>query len=145
MEDGGERDPLEALREANERFYRALEALDLARMDGVWHHGPDVRCVHPGWDALVGWDAVRASFDQIFASTGWIRVTATDISVQVIGDVGLVTCSENITATQDDDVGVAVAQATNVFRRTREGWRMILHHASPAPVHVTQPFSGRVQ
>ena len=26
-----------------------------------------------------------------------------------------------------------------------EGWRMINHHASPAPVQVTQPFSGTVQ
>ena len=145
MENGGERDPLEELRQANERFYRALEALDLAGMDGVWHQGSDVRCIHPGWDALVGWDAVRASFEQIFTSTRWIRVTPTEVQLQRIGDIGLVACSENITATQDDDVGVAVAQATNVFRRTAEGWRMILHHASPAPVHVTQPFTGTVQ
>jgi hypothetical protein len=40
---------------------------------------------------------------------------------------------------------VAVAQATNLFLRTSQGWRMIHHHASPAPVHVTQPFSGTVQ
>jgi ketosteroid isomerase-like protein len=145
MEDGGGRDRFQDLREANERFYRALEGLDLAGMDEVWHHGADVRCIHPGWDALLGWDAVRASFDQIFTSTRWIRVIPTDVRLQVIGDVGLVACSENITATQDDDVGVAVAQATNVFRQTAQGWRMILHHASPAPVRVTQPFSGTVQ
>jgi hypothetical protein len=42
-------------------------------------------------------------------------------------------------------VGVAVAQATNLFIRTGEGWRMFHHHSSPAPVHVTQPFSGTVQ
>jgi hypothetical protein len=32
-----------------------------------------------------------------------------------------------------------------VFLRTAEGWRLIHHHASSAPVHVTQPFSGIVQ
>jgi ketosteroid isomerase-like protein len=90
-------------------------------------------------------EAVRESWEQIFASTKWIRVAPTAVRIQVLGDVGLVACSENITTTSDGDLGVAVAQATNVFRRTPEGWRMVVHHASPAPVLITQPFSGTVQ
>ena len=141
----GSGDAVHDLRDANERFYRALEALDLATMELVWLHAPDVRCIHPGSEALVGWDTVRSAWQQIFANTRWMRVQPTDVRMQVIGEVGIVACAENITATQDDDVGVAVAQATNVFRRMADGWRMILHHASPAPVTVTQPFSGTVQ
>jgi ketosteroid isomerase-like protein len=144
MHDGAG-DAVHDLREANEHFYRALETLDLVAMDRVWSHDPDVRCIHPGSEALVGWDNVRQAWQQIFANTRWMRVQPTDVRMQVIGEVGLVACAENITATHDDDVGVAVAQATNVFRRTDDGWRMILHHASPAPVTVTQPFSGTVQ
>jgi ketosteroid isomerase-like protein len=59
--------------------------------------------------------------------------------------VAVVTCSENITAQSEEDVGMAVAQATNLFRKTPEGWRLFHHHASPAPVQVTHPFSGTVQ
>ena len=142
MDDG---QPLETLRDANDRFYRALEELDLAGMEKIWTHDGWVRCVHPGWDILVGWEAVRQSWEQIFASTRWLRVTPTTIEAAVIGTVGLVVCSENITAKNEGDVGVAVAQATNVFRMTSEGWRMFHHHASPAPVRVTQPFTGSVQ
>ena len=141
----GSGDAVHDLRDANERFYRALETLDLPAMERVWLHDPQVRCIHPGSEALVGWDSVRTAWEQIFANTRWMRVQPTDVRTQVIGEVGLVACAENITATQDGDVGVAVAQATNVFRHTPEGWRMILHHASPAPVTVTQPFSGTVQ
>jgi ketosteroid isomerase-like protein len=136
---------LDALREANERFYRALEGLDVAAMERLWVRDGWVRCVHPGWDILGGWEAIRQSWEQIFANTRWLRVTPTSVEAVVIGDLGLVVCSENITATTEGDVGVAVAQATNVFRMTADGWRMFHHHASPAPVRVTQPFSGTVQ
>ncbi|HUG52022.1 MAG TPA: nuclear transport factor 2 family protein [Vicinamibacteria bacterium] len=134
-----------ALREANASFYRAVEELDLAAMDGLWLHESWVRCIHPGWDLLVGWDVVRQSWAQIFSGTQWIRVTPTSIDTQVRGEVGLVGCAENITATDDGNVGVAVAQATNLFLLTPAGWRLFHHHSSPAPVHVTQPFSGTVQ
>lgn len=136
---------LDALREVNARFYRAVEQLDLAAMDALWAHEGWVRCVHPGWEILVGWDAIRRSWEQIFANTRWLRITPTAVEAVVIADVALVVCSENITATTEGDVGVAVAQATNVFRRAGEEWRMIHHHASPAPVRVTQAFSGTTQ
>lgn len=135
----------EALREANERFYRALETLDLEAMGRVWLQEGWVCCVHPGWEAITGWDAVRGSWEQIFANTSWIRVTPTGVQVEAVGDLGIVTCAENITAQSEEDVGLAVTQATNVFRRTTGGWRLIHHHASPAPVRVTHPFSGTVQ
>ena len=136
---------VEDLRAVNERFYKALEELDLEQMQRLWLHEPWVRCIHPGWDVLVGWEQVRESLEQIFASTGWMRVTPTECNIHVFGDVGMVACAENITASRDSDVGVAVAQATNLFRRMPEGWRMFHHHASPAPVRVTQPFSGTIQ
>ena len=141
----GREDVKDQVREANERFYRALEALDLPAMARLWLHAPWVRCIHPGWDVLVGWESVHESWRQVFASTPWIRVTATQVQVEVFGEVALVGCAENITTGRDGEVGVAVAQATNLFMRTVEGWRLIHHHASSAPVHVTQPFSGIVQ
>jgi hypothetical protein len=138
-------DALEALLDANDRFYRALEALDLPGIERIWLHDPHVRCIHPGWDVIVGWDDVRAAWERIVRNTGWIRVSVTQSHAEVMGDVGLVGCSENITSGREGDVGVAVAQATNLFRLTPDGWRMFLHHASLAPVHVTQPFSGVLQ
>lgn len=114
-------------------------------MKGLWLRDRDVRCVHPGWEAIRGYDAIIASWEQVFTNTGWMRVTPTEIEVRDLGDLGLVYCAENITAKTDDEVGVALTMATNLFKKTGDGWRMILHHASPAPVEVTQPFNGTLQ
>ena len=130
---------------ANASFYESLESFDLARMKSLWFRSDGVRCVHPGWEAIDGYDAVIDSWDQVFRNTGWMRVTPTNVVTHRLGDLGLVYCAENITAKHDDDVGVAVTMATNVFRRTEDGWRMFLHHASPSPVDVTQPFNGTLQ
>jgi ketosteroid isomerase-like protein len=135
----------ETVRRLNERFYHALENLDLPAMEAVWAREGGVACVHPGWAILVGWDAVRRSFEQIFASTTWMRVTATAARIDIVGDIALVSCAENITSKSGDDVNLAVAQATNIFHRTPLGWKMLHHHASPAPVEVTHPFTGIVQ
>ena len=79
--------------EANARFYRAFEALDIHEMDRVWAHGPHVKCVHPGWPLLTGWDAVRESWDTIFTNTEEMRFTLSNVSAAVGGDLAWVTCT----------------------------------------------------
>jgi len=125
---------LDTVEEANARFYRAFEALDLRAMDEVWGHGAHVKCVHPGWPLLTGWEAVRASWEAIFANTQEMSFTLTDVRVTEAGDLAWVTCTENILSESDGRVGVTSILATNVFERGpgREGggWRMVHHHAS---------------
>jgi hypothetical protein len=137
--------PQHALIRANDAFYRALENRDLDAMDGLWLHEGWVRCIHPGRDAIVGWPAVRGSFEDIFRRTRLIHVTPTSIDVMVFGEIGVIACVENITTGSEDEMGMMVAQATNIFRLAGAGWRMMHHHASSAPVHVTQAFDGSVQ
>jgi hypothetical protein len=56
--------------EANERFYRALNALDLGSMERLWSHGSFVRCVHPGWELIVGWERSRELGGDLRGSSG---------------------------------------------------------------------------
>jgi uncharacterized protein (TIGR02246 family) len=138
-------DDREAIRRVNDRFYQALEGLDLASMESVWLHESWVHCIHPGGEVILGWNAIRKSFEQVFANTSWMRVTPTAVRVAEFGNVAVVSCAENITLGDQEEVGLAVAQATNVFCKTPTGWKMTHHHASSAPVQVTHPFSGTVQ
>ena len=118
------------LEAANARFYRAFEALDLAAMTDVWLHADHVKCVHPGWPLLVGWDAVRESWGAIFQGTAEMRFTISDVRAAGGDDVGWVTCTENILAEVGGRISVTAVLATNLFERGSDGWKMIHHHAS---------------
>lgn len=137
--------PQQSLIKANARFYTALENREIGAMDVLWLHEGWVRCIHPGRDAIVGWPLVRRSFEDIFARGALLHVTPTSIDVLVFGEIGVIACVENITTESQDEMGMTAAQATNIFRLTAGGWKMMHHHASPAPMHVTQAFDGGVQ
>jgi ketosteroid isomerase-like protein len=122
-------DPV-AVQQANADFYRAFEALDIRAMEQVWAHGEHVKCVHPGWPLLTGWDAVRTSWETIFANTQEMRFTLTDVRVEAASELAWVTCTENILSETDGRVGVTSILATNVFERDGGAWRMVHHHAS---------------
>jgi ketosteroid isomerase-like protein len=125
----------DAVYEANERFYRALEQADLELMSAVWLHADWVKCVHPGWDLIVGWEPVRESWQRIFDGSTRMRVAATDVEIKVEGDFALVSCYEVLAIFLDSSRPPVSARttATNLFQRVRGEWRMIHHHASQAP------------
>ena len=134
-----------AVARANQLLYDAFETGDIDLMNALWLDGPDaatVTCVHPGWPPLHGRDAVLRSWSMIMANTTYIQFVLTDVTVRVTDDVAVVTCGENmltdLPADPDALPGEAVAGlaggravATNVFRRTADGWKLWLHHASP--------------
>jgi ketosteroid isomerase-like protein len=116
--------------EANARFYRAFETLDIAEMDQVWARGEHVKCVHPGWPLLSGWDAVRESWATIFENTAEMGFTLSNVQAVVGGDQAWVTCTENILSEISGRLTVTAILATNLFERDGAEWRLVHHHAS---------------
>ncbi|MFD3521853.1 nuclear transport factor 2 family protein [Streptomyces sp. NPDC058653] len=134
---GTDKEQVDAL---NTAFYEAMERGDLDELSDLWLDGdnPAVSCVHPGWPVLTGRGEVLRSYALIMANTEYIQFFLTDVVVSVAGDTALVTCTENILsggpAEESGALGPLVGQlvvATNVFRRTPEGWRVWSHHGSP--------------
>ncbi len=121
----------EAVREANQRFYDAFGALDIQAMEAVWELSERALCVHPGWQALVGWDQIRVSWQGIFDNTTLMHFNLQYLNVAVEGDCGWVTCVENISSVLQGRASNFGILATNIFVRTPAGWRIIAHHASP--------------
>lgn len=133
-----------AVLQANQSLYDAFETGDIDLMGALWLDGPDaatVSCTHPGWAPLTGRETVLRSWSMIMANTSYIQFVLTDVTARVTAEVAVVTCGENMltdlpTGPDEPLDGVpglagGRAVATNVFRRTPEGWRLWLHHASP--------------
>ena len=112
----------------NRRFYDALEALDLDAMDRVWETSTRAASVHPGGPWMLGWDEVRRGMEGIVDATSYIEFEIRDAQVHIDDPTAWVTCTERVTG---GDGRVAELAATNVFTLGGDGWRMVLHHASP--------------
>lgn len=120
--------------EANQAFYEAHEQRDLDAMRAVWEHSDRVACVHPGWPILRSWALVEESWRRIFAGPGRNQFIITNVDASGDRDVVWVTLDENLV----DGGSTGTIAATNLFARTNDGWRLVLHHGSP----VVQRLSG---
>ena len=130
--------------EANEGFYRAFETLKIDAMERVWAKDADIQCGHPGWRILRGWGPVMESWKRIFENTPSMKFTLTDVKVEVRGAVAWVTLYENLNSTIEGQNYSAAILTTNMFQRTAEGWRMILHHGSSVSQRPDQDESSTV-
>jgi len=132
---------LAAVRLMNERFYRAVTDLDIEALTEAWSHDENVRCIHPGWEVIEGWEAVRQSWHIIFSHTDKLVIEPSEVRVRLEGEMAWVCCLESITSGPEE--AITLARATNLFVRTTAGWRMILHHASQVPAEAREPAGGR--
>ena len=119
-------DDLDAVRAANQRYYRAFESSDLDEMSALWEHSPRVVCTHPGWSTLRGWGQVASSYFALFQSGASTQFVVTEERAEVEGDSAWVSLDENLLG---DESGVTVA-CLNLFVRHGDDWRMVAHHGS---------------
>jgi len=118
--------------DAEAAFYDAFEKADLDAMMAVWADEDDVVCIHPGSARLTGVEAVRESWRQIFGSGQRLRIRVRDLHRTQAMMVAVHSILEHLSVVGDNRPRPAVV-ATNVYQQTPRGWRMIVHHASPAP------------
>jgi len=116
---------------AQRAFYDAIEALDYERMAALWLDDERVQCIHPGWELLVGRVKVLESWRAIFENTGSIAFELSDLSIEVIGELAHASCIERICSRAGEQEVEGTAVATNLFLRSADGWKMLVHHASP--------------
>ena len=129
---GGTPDDVEAA------FYEALHAGDIERLMACWADEDDICCIHPGGPRLIGAGAIRAAFDGMFAQGGSIQakpeqIRRVDSLASAVHHV-----LERVEVMTEEGPHTAWVIATNVYHKTPQGWRLVVHHASPGNVGEPQ-------
>jgi len=127
--------------EAEAAFYLAFEGRDLDAMMEVWDEGDGVICIHPVGARLEGQLAIRQGWQAIFGAERPLHLQIGERR-RMIGDALAVHIVHEHISTGRDPVTHPPVIATNVYRRTAQGWRMVLHHASPSPSPARQAPGG---
>lgn len=117
--------------EAEDAFYDAFSRADIAAMMQVWHGDELITCIHPAGPRLQGTQAVRQSWQQIFASGEKLQFHIVRHQCTQTANLAIHMISEQIQSPTNTSI-LAEVIATNIYELTTAGWRMILHHASPA-------------
>jgi len=124
--------------DAENAFYEALERSDLESMMQVWAEDEEIVCVHPAGQRLAGQEQVREAWRQMFAGGPALRVAISQ-RVAVTGVMIAVHSVHEIITVAGEKRARPPVIATNVYIRTAAGWRMVVHHASPAPGPAPEP------
>ncbi|HXD07881.1 MAG TPA: nuclear transport factor 2 family protein [Burkholderiaceae bacterium] len=122
------------------QFYEALQQGDVERLMLVWSDEDEIACVHPNGPRMVGAGAIRAAFEAIFSS-GAIDVHPDKVRRLHTHDCAVHHVLERVQVLSDEGPQLAFAIVTNVYLKTPQGWRMVLHHASPGMTRELQEIS----
>jgi ketosteroid isomerase-like protein len=121
--------------EAEDAFYTAFANTNLEAMMKVWLDSDTVTCVHPVGPRISGQDAVRGSWAEIFHSSGGLKFRLSEVSRTQDALLAIHVLHEHITVPGEPGERPP-AVATNIYQLSKDGWRMILHHASPVAMPV---------
>jgi ketosteroid isomerase-like protein len=120
-------------RDAEKAFYDAFERASLEDMMNVWADDDAIVCIHPAGPRLLGRRAVEESWRQILEGGARLRFDIGDARTTIEGGIAVHCVHENIRhGTGFSERSLVLA--TNIYVSTQRGWRMMVHHASPAPV-----------
>ena len=118
--------------EAEAAFYDAFGKSDLEAMMAVWADDDEIYCVHPGGPRISGVEKVRESWRRLFSS-GQTLSFQLRARHEIHGMmIAIHSVYEQITVAGQGPARNPML-ATNIYLRTDHGWRMVAHHASPAP------------
>ena len=117
--------------DAEAAFYDAIARADIQALMALWAEDDDIVCVHPGGGRLIGHAAIRASWEAVF-ERGPVHISVSRLHETHNMLTAVHSIVEEIHRSEGRQPDLHII-ATNVFLKTPQGWRIVIHHASVAP------------
>lgn len=118
--------------EAEQAFYNAFSMCDQNAMSAVWADDKVV-CIHPGSNAIYGYESVMRSWTHILNNAQLPRILFNTVKKTVNESLAVHLVEEHIASGQG---AVVVILATNIYQQLENGWLMIEHHGSVTQSHA---------
>ncbi len=115
--------------QVEEYFYRAFRTGSIELMKDIWDKTDEVICIHPGSPRIYSFDLIIASWKQIFSAQSGTSIEISEPVYKLLDGISVHYVKETLSISNKTVVSV---YATNIYRQTQDGWKMIAHHASPA-------------
>ncbi|MEM1362810.1 MAG: nuclear transport factor 2 family protein [Pseudomonadota bacterium] len=116
---------------ASKAFYSALNSVfnkDAEPMRDVWLHSPEVTAMRPNGGREVGWDALWPAWQDVAAVFEGGNVEMTERVIVRSGDFAYEIGLELGTFYPGGQKVEVAHRATNIFRRSEDGWKIVHHH-----------------
>lgn len=139
---------VDEVREASKKFYAALNRMANGEKDTfttLWSQNGSVTAMHPIGGRELGWDAVKASFNQVAHVASDAKIELKD---QVIKDLGDVAYELGIESARFKVAGNPVSgelRVTNIYKKEGGSWKVVHHHTdlSPSMIDVLQKLQPK--
>lgn len=122
------------LEDATRAFYAALNEIlggDVAPMLELWSHADDVTYMSPFGELLVGWEPIRASWQEQANQHLGGRVEPEELHHFASDALGFVVGFERGSVQIDGAQAPVDIRATSMYRVEDGRWAMIGHHTDP--------------
>jgi uncharacterized protein (TIGR02246 family) len=131
---GGGSDGVAEVKTLVGRQVEAINARDMQGLARIWSQDEDILLFDvapPG--RFEGWPAIARSFNDLFEKTSEIKMTVENLKVRPGRTLAVATYDWTMTGTMGEAALEDRGQATEVYRREKDGWRLVSAHYSAAP------------
>jgi len=106
---------------------------DASSLGDIWSHDPTVSTMHPIGGREIGWEQVRASFEQVARSSTGGRVELTDQLIRIAGEFAYELGVERAEFSISGEPLSLNSRVTNIYRRQAGNWKVVHHHGDKSP------------
>jgi uncharacterized protein (TIGR02246 family) len=131
---GGSSADSDAVRKLVTREAEAMQAHDLKALEGLWSDGPDVLLYDvapPG--RFQGKPAIARTYNDFLSRTSELKIGVDHLRVDVDGSLAVATYDWTLSGKLDEATLQDHGATTAVYRKEKEGWKLVHAHVSAAP------------